>query len=79
MLNRYKIFVIFVYIHCTHVMTICTRFDICSSGKVKLGEGYPNRVASFGLNTACMKIGTPNSPCTDNTYLFGILLDFCDL
>ena len=39
----------FVNIHSTDVMTICTRFDICSSGKVKSGDGYPNRVASFGI------------------------------
>ena len=38
----------FVYIHSTHVMAICNRFDICSSGKMKSIEGYPNRVASFG-------------------------------
>ena len=41
------IFIMLVYIHSTHVMTICTRFDICSSGKVKSGEGYPNSGPSF--------------------------------
>ena len=39
--------------------------------KVKSGEGYPNRVASFGLNRAHMKIRTPNLPLTDNTSCFG--------
>ena len=34
-------------------------FDICSSGKVNSGEGYPNRVASFVLNRAYMKLRTP--------------------
>ena len=38
-LNRYQLFMMFVYIFYTHVMTLCTRFDICSSGKVKSGEG----------------------------------------
>ena len=47
-LTRNHIFIMFVYIHSTHVMTICNRFDICSSGKVKAGEGYPNKVAIFG-------------------------------
>ena len=56
----------YVCLHNTlHVMTIWTRFDICWSEKVKSGEGYPSRLASFGL--------TPISPCTDNTLicLFG--------
>ena len=61
----------FVYIHSTYVMTVCTRFDICSSAKVKSGEGYPNRVASVWLNTAYMKIRTLNSPCRDSTLFFG--------
>ena len=59
--------------------TICTRFDICSSGKLKSGEEYPNRDAQFGLNNAYimyMKFQTPNSPYTDNalfcaSYLYG--------
>ena len=29
----------FVYIYSSHVMTVCTRLDICSSSKVKAGEG----------------------------------------
>ena len=53
------IFMKFVCIFSAHVMTLCTRFDICSSGKVKSGEGLPNRVAGFGLNRAYMKIRTP--------------------
>ena len=48
-LNRYCFFIMFVYIHLTHMMTICTRFDICSSRKVKSVKGYPNRVGSFRL------------------------------
>ena len=46
---------------------LCTRFDICSPGRVKSGEGHPNRVASVGLNRAYMKIRTPSSCYTDNT------------
>ena len=60
----------FVYIFSTHVITLCTRFDNCSSGKVNLGERYPNRVGSFGLNRAFMKIWTLNSCRTDNTWVF---------
>ena len=70
-LDLYKIFNMFVNSHSTHVMTICTRFDICSSGKVKSGEGYLNRVASFEQNRAYMKIRATNSPCTDNTLFRG--------
>ena len=50
-----RIFITFVFIHSTQVMTICTRFDNCSFGKVKSGEWYQNKVASFGLNRAYMK------------------------
>ena len=46
-LNRNYILMMFIYIHSTNVMKISTRFDICYSGKVKSGEGYRNRVASF--------------------------------
>ena len=49
-LNRYLIFMMFVYIFSTHVITLCTRFNICLSGKVNSGERYPNRVVSSGLN-----------------------------
>ena len=58
------------------MMAICSRFDICSSGKVKLCEGYPNRVANFGLNRAYMTIRTPNSPCTDNALFFEHFYEF---
>ena len=44
LLNCYKIFMMFVYILSTHVILLCTRFDICSSDKVNSGEMYPNRV-----------------------------------
>ena len=37
-LNRYLIFMMLVYIFSTHVMTLCTLFDICSSGKVSAVE-----------------------------------------
>ena len=60
----------FVYIFSTHVITLCTRFDICSSGKVNSGERYLNRVVSLGLNIAYMKILSSNSCCTDNTWFF---------
>ena len=63
-LNRYYIFIMFVYIHSTHVMYPVRFF---SSGKIKSGEGYSNIVASFWLNR---QIRTPNSPCTDNTLFF---------
>ena len=65
----------FIYIFSTHVITLCTRFDICSSGKVNSGERYPNRVVSLGLNSAYMKIQTPTSCCTDNTWFFWIFLN----
>ena len=59
----------------THMITICTRFDISLSDMVKSDEDYPNRVASFGLNRSHMNIRTPNSCCTDNIWFF---MDFCD-
>ena len=51
------------------------------SFKVKSDESYPNRLASFVLNRAYMKIGTPNSCCTDKVYFCEHFLDFffCDL
>ena len=67
---------IFVYTFSTHVITLCTRFDICSSGKVNSGERYPNRVVSFGLNRAYMNIRTPSSCCTDNTWFFKYFYGF---
>ena len=66
----------FVYIFSTHVITLCTRFDICSSVKVNSGERYPNRVVSFGLNRAYIKFRTPNSCCTDNTWFFEYFYEF---
>ena len=69
----------FVYRFSTHVITLCTRFDICSSCKVNSGERYPNRVVSFGLNRAYMKIRTPNSCCTDTLDFLNIFMDFWDL
>ena len=66
----------FVYIFSTHVITLCTRFDICSSGKVNSGERYPYRVVSLGLNRAYMKTRTPNSCCTDNTWFFEYFYGF---
>ena len=50
--------------------------SICSSGKVNSGERYPNRVQSFGQNRAYMKIRTPNSCCTDNTWFFEYFYGF---
>ena len=46
--------------------------------KVKSGESYPNRVVNFELNRAYMKILTPNSCCTDNTWLLNIFMDCWD-
>ena len=75
-LNRYYIFMMFVYMFSTHVITLCTWFDIYSSGKVNSGEKYPNRVVSFGLNRASMKVRTPNMCCTDNTWFFEYFYGF---
>ena len=66
----------FVYKFSTHVITLCTQFDICSSGNMNSGERYPNRVVSFGLNRAYMNIRTPNSCCTDNTWFFEYFYGF---
>ena len=33
--------------------TICTRFDIFSSGKLKLGKENPNRVACYVIEQFC--------------------------
>ena len=54
-----------VYLHC--------------SGE--LGEGYSNRVESFGLDRAYMKFQTPNSCFTKliTLNLLTIFMDFCDL
>ena len=60
----------------THVITLCTRFDICSSGKVNSGERYPNRVVSFGLNRAYMEIRTSSSCYTDKTWFLNIFYGF---
>ena len=38
-LNHNRIFIMFMYIYSTHVMSLCTRFDICSSGKVNSDGG----------------------------------------
>ena len=61
---------VYIHVHSTHVVTMCTRFDICSSGNVKSDEGYPNRVGSIGLNRAYRKIRNPSSPYTENTLFF---------
>ena len=44
---------------------------------VNSSERYPNRVVSLiGLNRAYMKIRTPNSCCTDNTWFFEYFYGF---
>ena len=74
---RYRVFIMFVYIFSTHVITLCTPIDSCSSGKViSMGEGYLNRVASFELNRAYTIIRTLNSPCTDTTWFFEYFYGF---
>ena len=56
---------------CLHICDSCTRI-----AQEKSGERYPNRVVSFGLNRVYIKIRTPNSPCTDNTWLFEYFYGF---
>ena len=50
---------------CLHICDSCTRI-----AQEKSGERYPNSVVSFGLKRAYIKIRTPNSPCTGNTWFF---------
>ena len=65
-----KLFVIDFY--SLHNWTLCRPccvhiFEPCNcTAPVNSGEGYPNKVASFGLNRAFMKMGTPDSRCTGN-------------
>ena len=56
---------------CLHICDSCTRI-----AQEKSGERYPNSVVSFGLNRAYIKIRTPNSPCTDNTWFFEYFYGF---
>ena len=56
---------------CLHICDSCTRI-----AQGKSGERYPNSVVSFGLNRAYIKIRTPNSPCTDNTWFFEYFYGF---
>ena len=56
---------------CLHICDSCTRI-----AQEKSGERYPNSVVSFGLNRAYIKIQTPNSPCTDNTWFFEYFYGF---
>ena len=56
---------------CLHICDSCTRV-----AQEKSGERYPNSVVSFGLNRAYIKIRTPNSPCTDNTWFFEYFYGF---
>ena len=56
---------------CLHICDSCTRIP-----QERSGERYPNIVVSFGLNRAYIKIRTPNSPCTDNTWCFKYFYGF---
>ena len=56
---------------CLNICDTCTRI-----AQEKSGERYPNSVVSFGLNRAYIKIRTPNSPCTDNTWFFEYFYGF---
>ena len=56
---------------CLHICDSCTRI-----AQEKSGERYTNSVVSFGLNRAYIKIRTPNSPCTDNTWFFEYFYGF---
>ena len=60
-------------------MTICTRFDICSSDKVNSGEMCPNRVVSFGLNRAKVKCEHPTRVVQITLNILDISMDFGDL
>ena len=62
-----------------YVMTNMSPVRYPLIGKGKIGEGYSNRVARCGLNTANMNISTPNSHCIDNTLFWGNFMDFFDL
>ena len=42
-------------------MTLCKRFDIRSSGKVKSDEGYSNRVTNLGYNELILKSEHPTN------------------
>ena len=57
----------FVVPCCLHICNPCN----CIS-QVKSDERYQNRVVSFGLNIAYMKIWIPNPCCTDNTWFLQI-------
>ena len=70
---------VFIFLQNFNVMTLCTWFDICSSGKVNSAERYQNRVARFELNRAYMKIRTPNSFCKIKLNFLNIFMDFGDL
>ena len=58
---------------CLHICDSCTRI-----AQEKSGERYPNRVVSFGINRAYIKIRTPNSPCTDITWFFEYFYGFLE-
>ena len=62
----------FLFINKPSIASCC--LYITCIAKVKSGESYPNRVVNFELSRAYMKILTPNSCCTDNTWFFWIFL-----
>ena len=64
----------FLFINKPFVAPCCLHINCIA--KVKLGERYPNRVVNFELNRAYMKIRTPNSCCTDNTWFFEYFYGF---
>ena len=57
----------FVNIYSTHLIALCTRIDICTSGKVKSGEGYQYKIAGYRRNRAYIKVRTPKSCGIDNS------------
>ena len=61
-----------------HKQTFCRPMclHITCIAKTKSGESYPNRVVNFELNRAYMKILTPKSCCTDNTWFFEYFYGF---
>ena len=71
---NYLLLISFLFINKPSVASCC--LHITCIAKVKSGERYPNRVVNFVLNRAYIKIRTPNSCCTDNTWFFEYFYGF---
>ena len=67
----------FVYIFSTHMMALCTRFDICPSGKMESDQGTQTELHVLGLIEL---IENPNTQLVLYKYhLYNILIDFWDV